>query len=122
MLATTPRLNLWRWAFVPVLCLIILLVAATAAQADECAATGPTAEAVAPEKTGFFDVWGKRFEATHEGIERYFLEQTVKVDDFFGSENVPGTKPTRYQLRWRNSLRIEHDGTMNFGPIWLFPN
>jgi hypothetical protein len=116
MLATSPRLNLWRWALVPALCLILLLVATKSAQADECAATGPTTEAEAPQEPGFFDVWGKRFEATHEGIERYFLEQTVKVDDFFGSENALGTKPTRYQLRWRNSLRVEHDGTMKFGP------
>ncbi len=116
MLATSPRLNLWRWALVPALYLLLLLVATTSAQADECAAAGPTAEAEAHQEPGFFDVWGKRFEATHEGIERYILEQTVKVDDFFGSENGPGTKPTRYQLRWRNSLRVEHDGTMNFGP------
>lgn len=113
MLATSPRFNLWRWALVPALCLLLLLEATISAQAGECATTGPAADA---EEPGFFDVWGKRFEATHECIERYFLEQTVRVDDFFGSKNVPGTKPTRYQLRLRNSLRVEHDGTMKFGP------
>lgn len=116
MRATSPRLTLRRWALVPALCLLLLIVATRSAQANECATTEPAADVAAPEEPGFFEVWGKRFEATHEGIERYFLEQTVRVDDFFGSENVPGTKPTRYQLRWRNSLRVDHDGTTNFGP------
>ncbi|RQW89187.1 MAG: hypothetical protein EHM79_03935 [Geobacter sp.] len=116
MLATIPRHFLWRWALVPALCLMVLLVATKSSRADEGAAEAPTAESELPQEPGFFDVWGKKIEATHESIERYILEKSVKVDDFFGSENAPGEKPTRYQLRWRNSLRIEHDGTVKFGP------
>jgi len=116
MLATTPRHFLWRWKLVPAICLIVLLVATRSSQADEGAAALPTVEAEAPQEPGFFDVWGKKIETTHESIERYILEKTVKMDDFFGTENAPREKPTRYQLRWRNSLRVEHDGSVKFGP------
>lgn len=52
---------------------------------------------------------------THEELERSILEQVIRLDDFFGNIRSENLQKTRYQLRWRNSLRVEQDGQIKFG-------
>jgi hypothetical protein len=52
---------------------------------------------------------------THEGFERNILEQVIRLDNFFGNVKTENQQKTEYQLRWRNSLRVEQGGQVKFG-------
>ena len=57
----------------------------------------------------------KTFDETHALIERNILDQVIRFDDFFGNIKTEDKRLTRYQLRWRNSVRIEQGGRLKFG-------
>jgi len=52
---------------------------------------------------------------THDYLERGILQQVVGLDDFFGKANSQQALHTAYLLRWRNSLRLQQGGGLNFG-------
>jgi hypothetical protein len=54
-------------------------------------------------------------DVTHARIERGILKQTVRFDNFFGSVKPERLRQTRYDLRWRNSVRVEHGKNLNLG-------
>jgi hypothetical protein len=58
---------------------------------------------------------GKKVDETHDRIERDILAQTVRFDNFFGSVKGENLRQVRYDLHWRNSVRVEHGGDLNFG-------
>jgi hypothetical protein len=72
----------------------------------------PAAEPVQPE--GYFSRkmtdFGKNMDLAHELIEQDILKEAIRFDDFFGKANTEYLRPTSYELRWRNSLRMVHDG------------
>lgn len=47
---------------------------------------------------------------THEFLEQDFLKQAIRLGDFFGNANTDYLRPTSYELRWRNALRLENGG------------
>lgn len=61
------------------------------------------------------DTIEKTIDETHDLIERNILEQAIRLDDFFGNPNTENLRQTQYQLRWRNSFRIEEGGDLKFG-------
>jgi hypothetical protein len=107
---------LHTWILVLTLSLTVQLLTVNSLKADEGAECEPAAAEESPREPGFFDVWGKRMDTAHDSIERNILEQTIKLDDFFGKENARPDKATRYQLRLRNSFRIDQHGTIKLGP------
>jgi len=77
----------------------------------------PTAEP-APDtalKKGVTGVLGRTADQTHDYLERGILQQVVNLDDFFGKANSQQELHTAYLLRWRNSLRLQQGGGLNFG-------
>ena len=44
---------------------------------------------------------------THAELERNILEQVIRLDNFFGNVKIENRQKAGYQLRWRNSLRVE---------------
>ena len=48
-------------------------------------------------------------------LERNILKQTVRMDNFFGGVKPENLRATKYDIRWRNSLRIEHGGDLKPG-------
>jgi len=52
---------------------------------------------------------------THARIERGILKQTVRFDNFFGSVKPERLLHTSYDIRLRNSLRVEHEGKLTPG-------
>lgn len=54
-------------------------------------------------------------DVTHARIERGILKQTVRFDNFFGNVKSERLRQTRYDLRWRNSVRVEHGKNLNLG-------
>lgn len=58
---------------------------------------------------------GKAMDVTHESIERNILNQAVRLDKFFGNAKSEHQQNTNYELRWRNSLRVEKGGDLEFG-------
>jgi len=52
---------------------------------------------------------------THEDIQRNILEQVIRLDNFFGNVTTESHQKTEYQLRWRNSLRVDQDGRIGVG-------
>jgi len=91
--------------------------------AGEGAAAEPTpalAEMPAPvsepaPETSHIVTFGKTMDETHSILERKILEQTVRFDDFFGDVNTENLHQTKYELRLRNSIRVEHGGDLKFG-------
>ncbi|WP_460597335.1 hypothetical protein [Geomonas sp. Red276] len=53
---------------------------------------------------------GKTAEAAHDRVESGILQQTVRLDTFFGTPNMEKAPGTSYHLVWRNSLRWEQGG------------
>jgi hypothetical protein len=51
----------------------------------------------------------------HARLERNILEQTIRFDDFFGNVATENLWQPKYELRWRNSLRVEHGGDLKVG-------
>ena len=52
-------------------------------------------------------------------LERNILKQTVRFDNYFGSSKPEQQLETRYDLRWRNSVRLEHGKDVSFGTTFL---
>lgn len=51
----------------------------------------------------------------HDTLERNILEQAIRLDNFFGSANSDNKQRTGYELRWRNSVRLEQGAGLKFG-------
>ena len=52
---------------------------------------------------------------THALFERDILNQVIRLDRFFGNEKTEDRLKAEYQLRWRNSLRLEQGGHIKVG-------
>ncbi len=52
---------------------------------------------------------------THARLERNILKQAIRFDDYFGTVKPEKQRQTKYAIRWRNSLRVDHGGELNFG-------
>jgi len=76
----------------------------------------PCAEAAPP---GFMENFGNVLEETHASLQRNFLRQTVRFDNYLGSSKPEQNLETGYDLRWRNSLRLEHGNDVTFGTTFL---
>ena len=59
--------------------------------------------------------FGKGVDYTHDRLERNILEQAIRLDNFFGDVKSEDRQNTKYQLRWRNSVRVEQDGKLKYG-------
>lgn len=112
-----------RWARTLVLAgqLFFLLAGTGISIADEgpAAAPVPAAEpapvtAPAPS-TGYIEMFGKSMDYAHARLERNILEQTIRFDDFFGNVATENLRQPKYELRWRNSLKVENDWNLKFG-------
>ncbi len=57
----------------------------------------------------------QEMDTTHEKLEQGILKQVIRLDDFFGNVKTEELRKTRYQLRWRNSFRVEEGGGVKFG-------
>ena len=62
-----------------------------------------------------FTVIEQSVDEAHDTLERDILEQAIRFDNFFGNVKADSKRQTGYQLRWRNSVRVEKDGTLKFG-------
>lgn len=58
---------------------------------------------------------GKTIDETHERLERSILNQVIRLDKFFGTVKPEQEQKVKYDLRWRNSVRIEKGGKVSFG-------
>jgi len=58
---------------------------------------------------------GTAVDTTHAVIEQNILEQVIRLDNFFGNLKTEQPLKTEYQIRWRNSIRVEHNGRMGLG-------
>ena len=52
---------------------------------------------------------------THKRVELGILNQAIRIDNFFGSVKPENHQETVYELRWRNSIRIDQGGHVKFG-------
>lgn len=52
---------------------------------------------------------------THARLERGLLNQTVRLDNFFGVAKSDNLRQPKYELRVRGSARVEHGGNLTFG-------
>jgi hypothetical protein len=57
----------------------------------------------------------KNVDKVHDSFEQDILGQVIRLDNFFGNSKGRDEKKTGYQLRVRNIVRVEQDGTLNFG-------
>lgn len=97
-------------------CLPMLLVAmqlvAVPALAGGAAADGDTPAATSP---GYTTAIVTTMDEAHSRLERNILEQAIKFDNFFGDVRTVNLRPTGFELRWKNSFRIENGGSLNYG-------
>lgn len=119
--------GLWQWVRLRTLAfqLLILLVSAGISIAED----GPTAEPAAKtapaastvtepsdtvptNKSSFI---GTTIYGAHDELEKNILEQVIRLDSFFGNAKTENQQTAAYQLRWRNSLRVEQGGQIKFG-------
>ena len=54
-------------------------------------------------------------DTTHAMIERNLLKQIVRFDNYFGSVKPEILRQTRYDIRWRNSITLEHGNKLSSG-------
>jgi hypothetical protein len=52
-------------------------------------------------------------------LEWNILKQTVRFDNYFGSSKPEQQLETSYDLRWRNSVKLEHGTDVSFGTTFL---
>jgi len=88
--------------------------AAAPASAPLPAASGVT-ESIKTDPAKKPNVIGKTVEITHDEFERNILEQVIRLDTFFGNIKTENQQKASYQLRWRNSLRVEEGGQVRYG-------
>jgi hypothetical protein len=95
---------------------LVSCIGAGSSQAvDVPPASPPPAEAPEPEGQPLEEQiisLGRSMEATHDRLEQDILGQVIRFDDFFGNVKTEELRKTRYQLRWRNSLRLAENGTL----------
>jgi len=72
---------------------------------------GQTENYLDEEKSSF----GQTMDETHEYLERSILKQVIRLDDFFGDVKTEEQRPSSYELRWRNSFRVEKGGHFRYG-------
>ena len=65
--------------------------------------------------TGYFGAFGRRMDKTHAMLERSILRQIIRFDNFFGSVKPEILNQTRYDIRWRNSISLQHGSNVTFG-------
>ena len=58
---------------------------------------------------------GDAADGIHDRLERGILHQAIRLDDFFGAVDSQQEQCTSYLLRWRNALRLDHEGNLNLG-------
>lgn len=59
-------------------------------------------------------VAGAVLDTTHAKVERSILDRVIWFDNFFGTVRTEESRPTEYELRWRNSVRWEEGGRFRF--------
>jgi hypothetical protein len=116
-----------RWFRVRVLSAFLMILAACSGTA--IAEDGQTAEPVSislpaasiaaeqadtdpHNKTTNFS---RSVDETHDRFERDILDRVIRLDSFFGNLNTENQQKAEYQLRWRNSLRVEKGGQVKLG-------
>jgi hypothetical protein len=57
----------------------------------------------------------KNVDETHDRLEQNILKQTIRLDSFFGNPKSGDELKSGYQLRLRNSVRVEQGGNLKFG-------
>jgi len=124
-MACQSRALRWFRVRIPVALLMILPVCAGISVAGDGPAAEPAAAAAdaastvaEPAGTGLNNeptVVGTAFDESHAVLERNILEQVLRLDNFFGNVKTENLQKTQYQLRWRNSLRMEQSGKTRFG-------
>lgn len=78
-------------------------------------ATSPVAEPTdGGSDTTPMDI-GKTVDETHAELEQNILEQAIRLDNFFGNVKTENQQKTEYQLRWRNSIRVDQGGGISLG-------
>jgi hypothetical protein len=69
-------------------------------------------EFIPPEEpaptTGYLQALGRAMDVVHASLERGILRQEIRFDNFFGDVHSENLRQTKYEIRWRNSFRIEH--------------
>lgn len=75
----------------------------------------PPPPAVPLPEEGYWEAIGRAMDVAHARMERGILAQTVRFDTFFGEAKGEPRREERYELRWRNSLRVERGGNLKFG-------
>jgi hypothetical protein len=61
----------------------------------------------------------KTVDETHDKFEQDILDQVIRFDNFFGNVKNESQQKAEYQLRWRNSLRVEQGGQIKPGTaLW----
>lgn len=63
---------------------------------------------------------GSAVDTTHDVIEQNVLEKVIRLDSFFGNLRTGNQQKSEYQIRWRNSLRVEQSGKIGIGTnLWV---
>ncbi len=88
---------------------LLLPALAGSAYAGDVSATPPKTE------TTYAAAFEQSMDAAHERIQQDILDQTVRLDNFFGDVRSEGLRQTGYELRWRNSFRLEDGGSIAYG-------
>jgi hypothetical protein len=68
---------------------------------------------------GYLKAFGKTLDETHAMLQRNILKQATRFDNYFGSSKPEQQLETGYDLRWRNSVRLEHGKDVSFGTTFL---
>jgi hypothetical protein len=106
-------------------CLAILPLCSGTVHAGDATAADPAPQALpsaptAAEAPETVPADGQTFlglavDETHAGLERNILEQVIRLDSFFGNIKTENQQKAEYQLRLRNSLRLEQGGQVKTG-------
>lgn len=124
MLEQSKRVRRRRVGALPVLLTVLLVCGRTVhagdgPSADQPLQSQPSPSAVAEPTDNTPDTTptdiGKTVDETHAELERGILEQVVRLDNFFGNVKTENQQKTEYQLRWRNSIRVEQGGRISLG-------
>jgi hypothetical protein len=93
----------------PYVCQIQMTASAVPLQAAE--SSMPDQPELAPEFTApdiSTSGYMKAIDTAHARLERSILNQAIRFDNFFGDVHTDNLRQTKFELRWRNSFRIEH--------------
>lgn len=84
----------------------------SATRLPEAPIKGDQADAAPDKKTTAI---GKAVDETHELLERNIFEQVIRLDNFFGNATTENQQKTKYNIRWKSSLRVEQNGQIKLG-------